>query len=306
MQPAPRAAPMSGALRIGRIFDIDLYVHWSWVIVAAIEIQTRKNNYSSQAWNVAEYLSLFVIVLMHELGHSLACRSVGGRAERIMLWPLGGVAYVQPPPRPGALLWSIAAGPLVNLVLIVVLTPIVVVSGLVHLAPDPARFVTALLMINGVLFVFNMLPVYPLDGGQILQALLWFVVGRARSLLVSSVIGMLGAVAVFIGALVKGSLWFVVMAVFAGTRALAGLKQARLLAVVAAAPRREGFSCPSCHAPPPMGAFWICACKHPFDTFEGNGGCPKCGRTVVRASCTECGQSSEPRGFYPVGMRGEG
>ena len=47
-------------------------------------------------------LALFLIVLMHEFGHSLACRSVGGRADRILLWPLGGAAFVKPPHRPGA------------------------------------------------------------------------------------------------------------------------------------------------------------------------------------------------------------
>ena len=48
------------------------------------------------------YLALFSIVLLHEFGHALACRQVGGKADQIVLWPLGGVAYVAPPPRPGA------------------------------------------------------------------------------------------------------------------------------------------------------------------------------------------------------------
>ena len=61
-------------------------------------------------------------MLTHEFGHALACRSVGGTADNIMLWPLGGVAYVNPPQRPGATLWSIAAGPLVNVALALPLT----------------------------------------------------------------------------------------------------------------------------------------------------------------------------------------
>src|SRR5205823_4575722 len=68
-----------------------------------------------------EYVSVFVIVLMHEFGHALACRQVGGIANRIVLWPLGGIAFVDPPRRPGAYLWSIAAGPLVNVILLPVL-----------------------------------------------------------------------------------------------------------------------------------------------------------------------------------------
>ncbi len=296
---------MRGAFRIGRLLGIDVFLHWSWALVAVIELQTRTNKYSSQGWNIAEYLALFAVVLMHEFGHALACRSVGGRAERIMLWPLGGVAYVQPPPRPGALLWSIVAGPLVNLVLIVLLTPALFVTGLLHLAPDPKQFVVALWAINVGLFLFNMLPVYPLDGGKIVQALLWFVVGRARSLLIASVVGLFGGLALFVGAVVRGSFWFAILAVFVGMRALAGMKLARTLAVVAAAPRRDGFSCPACHAPPPVGAFWVCACKATFDTFAGQGACPKCGRNFPRTTCTECSESSAHRDFYPLGMRGE-
>jgi Zn-dependent protease len=98
------------AIRLFRIKGIDVYLHWSWFLVALFEIQARQGRYSSVVWNVFEYLALFVIVLLHEFGHALACRSVGGTADTIMLWPLGGVAYVNPPQRPGATLWSIAAG----------------------------------------------------------------------------------------------------------------------------------------------------------------------------------------------------
>ena len=79
-----------------------------------------------RGWNI---LALFLIVLIHEFGHQLACRSVGGQTHDIVLWPLGGVAYVSPPQRPGAQLWSIAAGPLVNVVLIPVFSVLVSVSS---------------------------------------------------------------------------------------------------------------------------------------------------------------------------------
>src|SRR5579871_2548884 len=107
-----------GSLRIAHVFGIDVFVHWSWAIVALFEITYRASEFSSVVWNLLEYLSIFCIVLCHEFGHALACRSVGGTANRIVLWPLGGVAYVDPPQRPGAVLWSIAAGPLVNVVLV--------------------------------------------------------------------------------------------------------------------------------------------------------------------------------------------
>jgi Zn-dependent protease len=103
----------SGSIHLFRFAGIDLFLHWSWFLVAAYEINGRARTYSSLTWNVLEYLALFLIVMLHEFGHALA-HQVGGIANRITLWPMGGVAYVNPPPRPGATLWSIAAGPLVN------------------------------------------------------------------------------------------------------------------------------------------------------------------------------------------------
>ncbi|HEY3789068.1 MAG TPA: hypothetical protein VGL71_09445, partial [Urbifossiella sp.] len=79
-----------------------VYLHWSWFIVAAIFVEVGKEYFGSLAWSAAAYVLLFAIVLLHEFGHALACRSVGGEASRIVLWPLGGAAIVNPPPRAGA------------------------------------------------------------------------------------------------------------------------------------------------------------------------------------------------------------
>src|SRR5205085_6745024 len=111
-----------GSIRLFRLAGVNVSLHWSWFLVAAFEISGRSKTYSSLTWNVLEYLALFLIVLLHEYGHALACRQVGGTSNQIVLWPLGGVAYVNPPPRPGPTLWSIVAGPLVNAVLVVVLS----------------------------------------------------------------------------------------------------------------------------------------------------------------------------------------
>src|SRR5580693_2280469 len=108
-----------GSIRLFRFDGIDVFLHWSWFLVAAFEISNRTRHYSSLAWALLEYLALFLIVLLHEFGHALACRQVGGTANQIVLWPIGGVAYVNPPQRPGATLWSIAAGPLVNVAFLV-------------------------------------------------------------------------------------------------------------------------------------------------------------------------------------------
>jgi Zn-dependent protease len=140
-----------GSIHLFRLAGIDLYLHWSWFVVAVYEIHSRQGRYTSVTWNVLEYLALFLIVLMHEFGHALACRQVGGTANRIMLWPLGGVAYVDPPQRPGATLWSIAAGPLVNVALMPILYAALMMGrtlGWQHSLPDAYVFVRAILAID--------------------------------------------------------------------------------------------------------------------------------------------------------------
>ena len=87
--PPPEEATFAGSLRMFRIWGISVYVHWSWLLVAYFVLRYRTNLYDSQVWNVVEYLTLFAIVLLHEFGHVLACRQVGGLANEIVLWPLG-------------------------------------------------------------------------------------------------------------------------------------------------------------------------------------------------------------------------
>jgi Zn-dependent protease len=218
----------AGSFPLFRVGGIQVYLHWSWLVVAYFEIVNRVNPYQSMTWNVIEYLALFGIVLLHEFGHALACRQVGGQANRIMLWPLGGVAFVQPPPRPGALLWSIVAGPLVNVILVpVTIVALVIASraGWQNEHPDFVHFLFSIAAINVGLLIFNLLPIYPLDGGQILQALLWFVVGQARSLMIAGIIGFAGAAGIVVLALARfQDRWLALVAFFVAWQAWRGFR----------------------------------------------------------------------------------
>src|ERR1700733_109882 len=284
-----------GSIRLFRFSGIDVFLHWSWFLVAAYEIQTRKGSYSSVGWNVLEYLALFLIVMIHEFGHALACRQVGGIANRIVLWPLGGVAYVDPPQRPGATLWSIAAGPLVNVVLIPILYGAELAarsSGLPESMPDVYQLVHAVRWINLGLLVFNILPIYPLDGGQILRSLLWFVLGRARSLMVATVFGLIGVAAFIVLAMWRQDLWLGAIALFMLMSCWGGLRHALALLRFAKLPRRDGFACPSCKAAPPVGEFWKCGkCGQSFDIFQTAGVCPNCRTQFAQTKCLDCGAS---------------
>ncbi|HTS16637.1 MAG TPA: M50 family metallopeptidase [Verrucomicrobiae bacterium] len=285
-----------GSIRLFQIAGITVFLHWSWFIVAAYEIQDRGHDYSSLLWNVLEYLALFAIVTMHEFGHALACRSVGGKANQIVLWPLGGVAYVDPPPRPGAVLWSIAAGPLVNVALFPVLTLVLFLAksvGWPISSPDAYALISNIWTINLMLLIFNLLPIYPLDGGQILQSLLWFGLGRARSLMVAAAIGFVGAAGVAILAILAHSLWIGLITAFIVMNCVRGWRVARALARLAAMPRHEGLACPACHAAPPRGALWKCGkCGTAFDTFLTQAVCPNCGTQFESTRCIDCGAMS--------------
>src|SRR5580704_1386727 len=283
-----------GSIRLFRVAGIDLFLHWSWFLVAAFEISGRSQNYSSVVWNVLEYLSLFLIVMMHEFGHALACRQVGGTANRIVLWPLGGVAYVDPPPRPGATLWSIAAGPLVNVVLVPVIYVILMLgrsSGWSVTAPDLLRLLRSIFYINAGLLIFNILPIYPLDGGQILRSLLWFVLGRARSLMVATILGLVGVAGFIVLALWRQDLWLGVIALFMLMNCWGGLQHARALLRLSKLPRRDGFACPTCKTAPPVGEYWTCGkCGQPFDTFQTHAVCPRCSTQFAQTKCLDCGR----------------
>lgn len=175
-------------LRIGRIQGIEIRLHWTlllfwlWRLDAVLGQGSQgRNSGMLVAWMAGVGL-LFLSVLLHELGHALAARKVGGSVEHIVLWPLGGLASCRCPHHWRAQLLVAAAGPAVTLgvILLSALTFLVadqfVVFSMGEVSTvsrvyDQAR--TVLILWNIVILVFNVLPVYPLDGGRMLHSTLW-------------------------------------------------------------------------------------------------------------------------------------
>jgi hypothetical protein len=165
-------------------------------------------------------------------------------------------------------------------------------AGWAAAIPNFHPLLRAIWGINLGLLIFNMMPIFPLDGGQILRSLLWFVLGRARSLLVAVIIGFIGVVA-FIGLAVwVHSTWLGILAVFMLMNCWGGLQHARALLRFAKLPRRAGYVCPECKTPPPAGELWKCSqCGQVFDTFQTGAACPRCGMQYPVTKCLDCGRA---------------
>lgn len=172
---------------------------------------------------------------------------------------------------------------------------------------DVYAFVLSIMTIDIVLLVFNILPIYPLDGGKILRSLLWFVLGRARSLMVATVLGIVGIVG-FIGvALYLRSIWMGAISAFMLMNCWGGLKQARALLRREKLPRRQGFACPTCQIPPLLGAKWKCdLCGQLFDTFETRAACPSCAKQFPMTMCGDCGTGHRMSEWVVGGCAGPG
>ena len=135
---------------------------------------------------------LLISTLLHEFGHILGARSTGGDGYEVFIWPLGGLASVYPGYSLLSKLFTSAAGPLVNLALCVMAFPAVYHSSHYQAAMHPlvmpsvqfasGEIVSDLLVLvftaNYLLFLINIIPVYPLDGGRMVQTMLVEKLGR--------------------------------------------------------------------------------------------------------------------------------
>lgn len=184
---------------------------------------------------VALVATIFVVILVHELGHALVARRYGIATRDIMLLPIGGIASLERTPElPRQELAVALVGPLINLVLAgLIYVGIVAFGGSTDLSEATSvggAIATQLMWINIVLAVFNLIPAFPMDGGRALRAALSWRMGQERATNIAAALGKLFAVALGIFGLFTNPLLviiaFVVWMGASQERALVHLKSA--------------------------------------------------------------------------------
>jgi Zn-dependent protease/CBS domain-containing protein len=185
--------------QLARVFGIRIGVGVSWfvvlflfVIVFTPEFHRVLGGTETTAYlvAVAVVLSFFVSVILHELGHALMARRNGLSVAGIDLWAFGGLTRMRELPRtPGAQLQVAIAGPLVTLALIIACALVAglaapgghfaeVATGSGEVRATPALvWLSWVAIVNAFVLVFNLIPAFPLDGGQIAQGLIWWRTG---------------------------------------------------------------------------------------------------------------------------------
>ncbi|WP_346293821.1 site-2 protease family protein [Sphaerothrix gracilis] len=177
---------MNGGIRAGNLFGIPFYINTSWFFVLALVTWSYGSGLAYEfdtltglaPWilGLVAALLLFASVLAHELGHSFAAIRQGIKVRSITLFLFGGLAALEKESdSPGNAFWVAIAGPVVSLILFVALTTINTVLP----TSGPIEAILSLLAyLNLVLALFNLIPGLPLDGGNVLKALVWKITGN--------------------------------------------------------------------------------------------------------------------------------
>jgi Zn-dependent protease/predicted transcriptional regulator len=222
---------MGNSIRLFSVKGIDIKVHITFPLIlvwAAIQFGLLSGRGLEGAiFGIVVMLILFVIVVLHELGHSIAALSYGVPVKQIVLLPIGGVAQLSRMPEKPIEEFVIAiAGPLVNFGLAIVLAVLAVVLGLEigignmpltfsRLARASLQSVFAYVFISNLfLGLFNLIPAFPMDGGRVFRSLLATRIDYARATRIAVTVGQGIAWLMALWGLLGGGLFIVAIAIF--------------------------------------------------------------------------------------------
>ncbi len=192
------------SLKLGKPFGIQVSVHWTFSLLIAwiVLISASRGLETTQIlMHVLFVLALFVCVVLHELGHSLAAIRLGGEVKSIILLPIGGMAQMSKmPEKPKEEFIVSAAGPLVNIVIAAVLWVYLVtlhttpVSQMEFESITMKNFPLMLLAANLFIVVFNLIPAFPMDGGRLFRSALSIRMSRLKATQIAKDIGQVFAI----------------------------------------------------------------------------------------------------------------
>lgn len=184
-------------MKIGQAFGIGVFVHVTFplvLIVVAYAYYQAAQTIAAAIAGIVFTLSVFAVVVLHELGHALAARRFGVQTRDITLLPIGGVARLERiPEEPGQELAIAVAGPAVNIVIAILIGLGLLALGR-PLAPAAlgdigAGYFERLLWANVWLVLFNAIPAFPMDGGRVLRALLAMRMSHRRATEIAATVG---------------------------------------------------------------------------------------------------------------------
>jgi Zn-dependent protease len=227
---------MKWSWKVARISGIDIYIHTTFLLLVgwlALSYWLSERSIPAVLAGLGFVLALFASVLLHELGHALAARRFGIPTRDITLLPIGGVARLERmPEKPFEELYVALAGPLVNVLIAAVLFVIWLAAGgtlpLAQLSFSEGSFIERLMVANGTLALFNLIPAFPMDGGRVVRALLASRMEYARATRLAATLGQgLALVFGFLGLFNNPMLLFIAFFVWIGAGQEANMVQVK-------------------------------------------------------------------------------
>lgn len=231
---------MKGSLKIGKIAGIGIFIHWTFTLLIAFIIFSNYRagqNFEQIVWSIIFVLSIFVTVLMHELGHALAAKRYHINTKDITLLPIGGLARLESlPEKPKEELVVAVAGPAVNIALAALTALFITIPGAEDITIqltngiNSSNFFLNFFIVNVWLALFNLIPAFPMDGGRMLRAILSLKFERHIATNIAARIGQVFAIIfIFLGVFINPFLIFIGLFVFLAAKAESEYTQTKSL-----------------------------------------------------------------------------
>ena len=199
---------MHAQIKLGRIFGVQIGLHYSWLIIAFLVTLSLVGQFHATnpqwgagviwATSIITALLFFAAIIAHELSHAAVAKARGLPVRSITLFALGGVAQIEKDAAdPRTEFWMGIAGPVASVVIGLLCLALAIALGW-RPPTMPQTPLSAMAMWLGVinigLAVFNMIPGFPLDGGRVFRAIVWWITGdAARATRIAAGVGQLVA-----------------------------------------------------------------------------------------------------------------